>query len=131
MNRPMADIAMRQLVLAKSIDAISLDLGHAALYPYVIQPRISAGTTEAEIPLRWIWDISISLPKKWENVRLAKIKRISGSNSETEVITGSLRFIFTANVENSSTEVAIFSADYSIESHLSYQPLRLNVVNST
>lgn len=127
----MSDIAMRQLILAKSIDAVSLDLGHAALYPYVIQPRISAGTTEVEIPLRWIWDISLSLPKKWENIRLAKIKRVSGLNSETEGITGSLRFIFTANIENSSTEVAVFSADYNIESYLSYQPLRVNIVSPT
>jgi hypothetical protein len=72
-----------------------------------------------------------SLPKKWENLRLAKIKRMSGENSSTNGYDGILRCIFTANVENSSTEVAIFSADYNIDSDLTYQPLRLTVVDST
>jgi hypothetical protein len=82
------------------------------------------------VPLRWIWDIHASLPKKWENLRLAKIKRIAGENSTTNGFDGWLRLIFTANVENSATEVAIFFADYQIDSNLTYQPVRLGVIDS-
>lgn len=130
LNRPMADITVRQLVLAKALDTLSLSQGHTNLYPYLIQPRVSSGTTEIDVPIRWIWDIQASLPKKWENLRLAKIKRISGENSTTDGYTGELRLIFTANAENSTTEVAIFSADYTIDSYLTYQPVRLSVVTS-
>lgn len=125
LNRPMKDIAMRQLVMAKAIDALSMSQGHVELYPYILQPRVSSDTTQIEIPPRWIWDMHASLPKKWENLRLAKIKRISGENSPTDGYTGHLRLIFTANQQGSSTEVAIFSADYNIGSFLTYQPVRL------
>jgi len=131
LNRPLADLTVRQLVLAKAIDTITLSQGHANLYPYVIQPLVSSGTTEVDVPIRWIWDMHASLPKKWENLRLAKIKRISGENSSTNGYDGYLRCIFMANVENSATEVAIFSADYQIDSNLTYQPLRMTVVDST
>lgn len=117
-------------MLAKAIDSIQLSLGHAALYPYLIQPRVSSGTQEVDVPLRWIWDIHASLPKKWENLRLAKIKRISGENSTTSGYDGWLRCIFTANVENSATEVSVFYADYQIDSNLTYQPVRMGVVDS-
>lgn len=130
LNRPLADITVRQLVLAKALDTLTMSQGHINLYPYVIQPRVSSGTTEIDVPLRWIWDMQASLPKKWENLRLAKIKRISGENSTTDGYTGELRLIFTANVQNSSTEIAIFSADYRIDSYLTYQPVRMSVVTS-
>ena len=130
LNRPLADITVRQLVLAKAIDTVALTQGHMNLYPYLIQPLVSSGTTEIDVPIRWIWDMHASLPMKWENLRLAKIKRISGTNSSTAGYTGELRIILTANVENSPTEVAIFSADYRIDSYLTYQPVRLTVVES-
>jgi hypothetical protein len=117
-------------VLAKAIDSVQLSLGHATLYPYLIQPRVSSGTQQVDVPLRWVWDMHASLPKKWENMRLAKIKRIAGENSDTSGFDGWLRLIFTANVENSATEVAIFSADFQIDSNLTYQPIRLSVVDS-
>jgi hypothetical protein len=131
LNRPLADLTVRQLVLAKAIDTLTLAQGHNNLYPYLIQPRVSSGTAQIDVPIRWIWDMHASLPKKWENLRLAKIKRISGTNSPTEGYTGELRIILTANVENSPTEVSIFSADYRIDSFLTYQPIRLTVVDST
>jgi len=130
LNRAPADIAVRQLVLAKAIDGMQLSLGNAVLYPYVIQPKVSSGTQQIDVPARWIWDIHASLPKKWENLRLAKIKRISGENGATTGYNGILRLIFTANMENSATEVSIFAADYQIESNLTYQPIRLTVVDS-
>ena len=66
LNRPLADLAVRQLVMAKAIDTITLTQGHTNLYPYVIQPLVSSGTTEVDVPIRWIWDMHASLPKKWE-----------------------------------------------------------------
>lgn len=130
-NRPIADVTVRQLVLAKAVDNLELQLGHQALFPFLVQPKVASGTTEVDVPLQWIWDIHASLPKKWENLRLAKIKRIAGDNSATNGYDGWLRLIFTANVDGSSTEAAIFSADYQIDSDLTYQLVRLNVVDST
>ena len=74
LNRPLADIVLRQLILAKSVDALNLSLGHQALFPWLIQPRVVSGTEEFDVPLNWIWDLHMSLPSKWENFRLAKIK---------------------------------------------------------
>ncbi len=130
MNRPIADVVVRQLVLAKAIDALQLQLGFQVTYPYVVQPRIASGTSEIDIPSRWIWNIQASLPKKWQSLRLAKIKRISGTNDVTSGYTGKLRLIFTANTDISTTELSIFYADYSIESNLTFQLSRLMVVDS-
>lgn len=130
LNRPIADVVVRQLVLAKALDNLQVKLGHQALFPYVVQPKIASGTEVVDVPLGLIWDMHASLPKKWERLRLAKIKRMSGSNSTTNGYEGILRLIFTANVQNSATETAIFSADYEIDSDLTYQPVRLVVVTN-
>lgn len=130
LNRPLSDITVRQLVIAKAVDSLQIRLGHQAVFPYIIQPRVSAGTDEVDVPLGLIWDFHASLPKKWEKLRLAKIKRLSGTNGETDGYTGWLRFIFTANVDGSETEVALFQADYQINSDLSYQQVRLGVIES-
>ena len=129
LNRPLADLTLRQLVIAKAVDTLQLAIGKENLFPFLVQPVVGSGTTIEGIPPKWIWDMHASMPKKWENFRLAKIKRISGDNS-TSGYSGSLRLIFTANVENSSIEVAIFYADYKIDSALTYQLLRLGIVNS-
>jgi|GEM_PF-4589643 len=129
LNRPLADLTLRQLVIAKAVDTLQLAIGKENLFPFLIQPVVGSGTTIEDVPPKWIWDMHASMPKKWENLRLAKIKRISGDNS-TSGYSGSLRLIFTANVENSSIEVAIFYADYKIDSALTYQLLRLSIVNS-
>jgi len=131
LNRPIADVALRQLVIAKAVDTLQLRLGHQVLFPYVVQPRLSSNVTEVDVPIGLIWDIHASLPKKWEKLRLAKIKRLSGANSDTDGYTGTLRLIFTANIQGSSTEVSIFYADYQIDSNLTYQPVRLQVVTNT
>ncbi len=128
LNRPLADLTVRQLVIAKALDTIQLQLGHESLFPFVIQPRVSSGTNEIDVPIGWIWDLHASLPKKWENFRLAKLKRISGANGTTNGYTGIVRLIFTANVQNSATEVALFYVDYVIDSSLTYQMLRLTTV---
>ena len=130
-NRPMADITVRQLLIAKAVDTVQLRMGYQSLFPYVVQPRIAVSTTVRDVPLGWIWDISLSLPKKWENIRLAKIKRISGTNGVTDGYTGKLRLVFTGNVENSTPEVALFYVDYDIDSDLTYQPYRLITATSS
>lgn len=132
LNRPLADIALRQLILAKALDTLNASLGHQAIFPFIIQPKI-AGVSSAgdvDVPLNWIWDIHLSLPKKWENLRLAKIKRISGTNTGSGTFTGKLRLIFTATQENSSVETAVLMADYVIDSTLTYQLVRALPITS-
>jgi len=131
LNRPIADLTVRQLVIAKALDSISGSLGNRALFPFIIQPRITSNTTTVDLPASWIWDIHVSMPKKWENVRLAKIKRISGVNSATTGYTGKLRLIFTATQENSTIEKTLFYADYDIESLLTFQVNRITVSDTT
>jgi len=129
-NRPLTDLLIRQLILAKAVDSLELSLGKENLFPFLVQPIVGSGTTEEELPTKWIWDLHASMPKKWENLRLAKIKRVSGANSITAGYSGDLRLIFTANILNSVVEVSIFYVDFQIDSDLTYQPLRLGVVDS-
>lgn len=129
-NRPLADIVLRQLILAKTLDQLSLSIGHQSMFPFLVQAKVANGTDIVDIPPGWIWDLNMSLPAKWENFRLAKIKRISGTNGTT-TYTGSLRLIFTANQLGSTTEVAIFYVDYDIDSTLTYQRSRLIVIDGT
>lgn len=131
LNRPTADVVVRQLVIAKAVDNLQVRLGHQSMFPFVVQPIVSSVSAQADVPIGWIWDMHASLPKKWEKVRLAKIKRISGENSTTNGYTGTLRCIFTSSTEGSDTEVSVLYADYQIESILTYQTARLRAVTST
>ena len=128
-NRPIADVALRQLILAKALDQINLRLSHQGLFPFLIQAQVTSGTSQVDVPLSWIWDMHVSVPAKWEKIRLAKIKRISGTNTTTP--TGKLRLIFTGQEEGSSTETAIFMVDYQIDSVLDYQIVRITVPTSS
>jgi hypothetical protein len=137
LNRPLADIAVRQLVIAKTADQLSASLGKQVRYPFLIQPRIVAGSDAIDVPVNIIWDISAAMPVRWERLRLAKIKRLSGANPDPDLtgdqtgagnFSGKLRLIFTASSQNSSAEVAIFQADYLINSSQSYQSAPLSVV---
>ena len=128
LNRPLADLALRQLIIAKTLDQLNLRLGHQALFPYITQPRLAAGTSQVDVPLSMIWDMHVSLPVKWEKVRLAKVKRISGVSTGTDPEhTGTLRLVFTAQQEDSVTEVAVFQADMDINSVLQYQVVRVEI----
>lgn len=128
LNRPIADLALRQLILAKTLDQLNLRVGHQALYPYLLQPKVVSGTTAYDVPLSMIWDMHVSHPTKWEKLRLAKVKRISGSDSGTSPEhTGKVRFVFTGQQEGSTTEVALFYADMVIDSALQYQFVRVSV----
>lgn len=129
LNRPLGDIALRQLIIAKTLDALNIRLGHQALFPYLTQPQISNGTANVDVPLSWIWDMHISLPKKWERIRLSKFTRLSGLNptSTSDEYNGLIRLIFTGQEEGSTTEVSLFQVDYSIDSELTYQIQRITV----
>jgi hypothetical protein len=135
-NRPIADVALRQLILAKAVDNLELRLGHLAIFPFLIPPKLNAGSGELDLPLSWIWDMHISIPTKWEYLRLAKIKRIKGENiSNTGTVvgtyTGILRLIFTAQATGSASETSLFYLDYQIDSLSSYQCVKADVVTST
>ena len=123
LNRPLGDLAVRQLILSKTLDNLSLRLGHQSLFPYLVQPQVFNGTQNIDVPLSWIWDMNVSLPQKWEKVRLAKLKRISGTNPGTDETdyTGRIRLVFTGQAQGSSVETALFQVDYIINSELTYQ----------
>lgn len=126
LNRPIADVALRQLILAKTVDALNLRLGHQALFPFLNQALLSNGTQSVDIPPSWIWDMQVSLPKKWENLRLAYLKRLSGVNADSSSsgYTGLIQLIFTANEQGQTQEVAIFKVNFQIDSDLTYQVVR-------
>lgn len=124
-NRPLADIVLRQLILAKTLDELSVSIGHQAIFPFLIKAKVDSGAG-VDIPDGWIWDLHMSTPTKWQDFRLAKIKRMSGSNAVGSY-TGTLRLIFTATQVASSIETAIFYTDYVIDSPLTYQRSRLTV----
>ena len=126
-NRPIVDVAVRQFIIAKSVDQLGLRLGHLSLFPFLIPPRLVTGSgTQVDLPLAWIWDLHASMPQKWEYVRLAKIKRLNGTNGSAGY-TGRLQLIFTAQVKGSINEVSVYSAEYTIDSPLTYQISRIHV----
>lgn len=127
LNRPMKDIEVRQLVMAKAVDGLQNAYGSQFYFPFLVQPRVSSGTVELDVPIEWIWDMHMSIPENWGSVRLAKIKRISGQNG-TGGYDGVLRLIFTATYVGSTSEVAILYADYNISNELTYQLSRLQPV---
>lgn len=131
LNRPSADIAVRQLIIAKALDQLNLRLSHQANFPFLIPAKVDVGTSELFLPTSWIWDLHASLPKKWEQLRLTKIKRRSGSNSTTDGFTGQVRLIFSGREQNSSADTSLFYADYTIESNLSFQIARVNPVTTS
>ena len=71
LNRPLDDLTLRQLVIAKAVDTLQLAIGKEKLFPFLVQPVVGSGTTIEGIPPKWIWDMHASMPKKWENFRLA------------------------------------------------------------
>ena len=125
LNRPLADITVRQLVIAKAVDNLQYRLGSQTLFPFIIQPKVSSGTLQTDVPIGWVWDLTISMPSKWENVRLARLFREGGSNNPTEGYSGTIKAIFAANIINSVTETFILMAEYNINSDQTYQVAKL------
>jgi len=127
-NRFVYDLDLRELIIAKSVDNLSLRISHQTLFPFIIPPKIIIGSTEYDLPISWIWDMHESAPVKWEYIRLQKIMRISGANGSSP--TGLLRFVFSGQQTGSTTEVALFYTDYKIDSTLTYQYVKTGVVTS-
>lgn len=129
-NRPHADITLRQLIIAKAVDNLQVRLGHQNLFPFITQPLVDlGGSVTVDVPISLIWDLHVSLAKKWKNIRLAKIKRISGTNPGTGTeYTGKLRLIFTGDQGGASAETALFMAEYQIDSTLSFQIVEVDAV---
>jgi len=127
LNRPIVDVALRSLIIAKAVDNLYASLGHEALYPFLIQPRIGSGSYVADIPINWIWSLEITAPQKWHNFRLAHIKRISGVNNLTDGYTGMIRVVFSATKIGSNQEIYLLWADYQIDSTLAWQIATLKV----
>jgi hypothetical protein len=137
MNRPLADITLRQLILAKTLDNLSISSGHSTLFPFLVQAKVTDSLSTVQLPGGWIWDLHISTPYSWQDFRLARIIRIGGVQAgSTGTYTGTLRLVFTAITDDSSVETAIFYADYIIDSPLTYQRMRLtactaNIISGT
>ena len=129
LNRPIVDEALRTLIIAKALDNLGISLGSQANFPFIIQPQITDGSTIADVPIRMFWDIQASMPSKWESVRLARIDRVDGENGST--YTGTLRLIFTASHESATDEIALFYADYIIDSSLTYQRVRIKAATAS
>ena len=43
LNRPHADITVRQLILARTLDQISLRISHQSLFPFLVMRSMSCG----------------------------------------------------------------------------------------
>lgn len=126
LNRPIADLAVRQLIIAKSVDNLNLRLGHQALYPFVIQPTLDISTSRIEFPIGLIWDMHVSVPIKWQNLKLNNVIRISGTNGATAAdYTGTVRLVFSGNTSATSADILLFYVDYDITSTLTFQMLKI------
>jgi hypothetical protein len=137
-NRPMADITLRQLILAKAIDDLNTSLGAAAIFPFIIQPQVTDGSNVANVPIRIFWDMHASASTRWANIRLARIDRLDGINPTSggsEAASGTIRFVFTGQEASGgvtgSSEIAVFFADYEIDSTLKFQRVDLTPANGT
>ena len=136
LNRPTTDIELRQLIIAKTVDDVTLKVGHQLLYPFIIQPYLETGSAKYPVPTFWIWDMHISVPYTYELVRLSKIERVTGTNNDgSGKYTGKLRLFFTAQPVGdpaSQDEEQIFTADYQIDSTLTYQVFKIaNTTDNT
>jgi len=131
LNRPLADIALRQLILAKALDDLNTSLGYQAIFPFIVPPQVEDGSMVVYLPVRIFWDMHCSIPSRWTNLRLARIDRLDGTNGSA--YDGTLRFIFSAQPYGGGTgvsEIAIFYADYEIDSNLTYQRVRVTAATA-
>lgn len=138
LNRPLSDMEYQIFIIAKALDNLYLNVGHASTFPFLITAQLNAGTQTVNVPYGFIWDLNISLPARWSNLRLRKIQRISGINTtisgtdgDTYTFTGKLRLIFSGAEDDSVTETALAYADYDIDSNLTYQIVDLIPLDDT
>lgn len=136
-NRPVADVALRQLMIAKALSRVNICLAKDALYPFVVQPKLSDDTS---VPVGWVWDTHGIIPYEYHNLRLAYIIRLSGTNpvdwcapgttppeSDSEYIyDGLIRCVFCANRDGYLQDFQMFYVDYDITGSTIYQRSRFN-----
>jgi len=123
-NRPISDMAMRQLIMAKALTNLSYRLNHQSNFPFVETPVVINGSETVNLP-SLMWDMHVTLLGSWTNLRLAKVARMSGVNGSSP--TGRIRFIFTA--DRNSVETHLFYVDYTINTTMTYQLDRINAVD--
>lgn len=134
LNRPTLDLAVRQLMIAKSIDRANLCLSYGAMYPFLIQPTLVENDTP--IPIGWIWDMHLIMPQRYHDLRLAYVIRVDGTNpasfcetgtgTEPVEYTGTVRLVFCANRDGSVLDYQMFTVDYDIASGNVYQRSRID-----
>lgn len=121
-NRPMADITLRQLIIAKSLDQLGLRISSRTTFPFLNPPTVNVTTNTISLPLAWLWDMHVTIKDEYENVRLAYIQRFSGDNNVTDLeINGIMRLVFAGNIVGGTSEIGLFYVDYDIGSPLYYQ----------
>ena len=121
-NRPMADITLRQLIIAKSVDQLGLRISSRTTFPFLNSPTVNVATNTVTLPLAWLWDMHTTIKDEYENVRLASIQRFAGNNNVTDLdVTGIMRLVFAGNIVGGTSEIGLFYVDYDIGSPLSFQ----------
>lgn len=121
-NRPMADITVRQLILAKSVDQLGLRISARNNFPFLNSATVDVSTSIMTLPISWIWDMHVTVKDSYENLRLAYLQRFAGSNDATNNdFSGIIRFVFAGNLVGSTNEVGLFYVDYQINNTLTYQ----------
>lgn len=120
LNRPLTDLEYRNLILARSIDQLQAAYGSTVNYPFLNTPYITNGVSNIKIPTGLLWDVALSIPESWSNVRLFGVQRISGENAGTGEYTGTIRLLLSAAPVGTDTEHIIRSYDLDLETILSY-----------
>ncbi len=142
-NRPLADLTVRQLIIAKTLDQVGLRLSHQGLFPFLINPTVNVGTSKISLPISWLWDCHVSLKSSYRSLRLARIIRLDGDSGTGGTgsggtggtgggtPTGTFRLVFTGIPVGGSSEVGIFYVDYKIDSTLSFQIVYITPCTAT
>ena len=131
-NRLVSDVALRQLIIAKSVDRLGQCLSNRLIFPFIMQPILESSII---VPANVINDMHVTVPDNSSNLRLAYIIRLSGNNpakwcgptgSSIGEYSGVLRFVFTLNLDEYSEDFQVFYADYVIDSAYKQQRVKIN-----
>jgi hypothetical protein len=125
LNRPLSDVAFRQLILAKAFDRLGTELGDSKYFPFVQQPELISDGQVIKVPTVLVRSFTLTVPNFAKFVRLSRIRRIGGAN--TPSYTGTIRFIFTHN-DADDAETPLFYIDYIIDSQSEYQVSKVTTI---
>ena len=124
LNRPISDVELRQLIIAKALGQALSDTAARQQYPFLIQPEVDGNTEQVNVPPQIITDLLVSIPSDHRDFRLVRIDRISGDGTD-----GVIRFIFGAT-DGDNNDVAIAFADYDIDNNKDIQIKNLQAANA-